>query len=105
MSDNDDIFARPASLEKWNDNPLRVREPELVISTDDPTAQSPRLALTLKSPARPGILEKCEDDGRFLFEFDHSDLVAMACHILRKLDPVTNEQLLARIRKLLEDRD
>ena len=85
MSDNDDIFGcRTATLEEWRKNPLKVRDPELVISTD-PTAQSPRLVLTLKSPAHPGILERCEDDERFLFEFDHSVLVAMACDILGKL--------------------
>ena len=29
----------------------------------------------------------------------------MACDILGKLDPVTDEQLLEKIRKLLEDQD
>ena len=100
MSDNDDIYARASTFREWHDNPLEVRDFELVVSTDS-TPQSCSLSLTLKSPAHPGILERCEDDGRFLFEFDHSVLVAMACDILDKLDPVTNEQLLEKIRKLV----
>ena len=100
MSDNDDIYARTATLEEWKENPLKVRDPELVISTD-PTAQSPRLVLTLKSPVHPEILERCEEGGKFLFEFDRSDLIAMARDILGKLDPVTDEQVLEKIRKLI----
>ena len=103
MSDND-RFAYPATPEEWQENPLKVRDLELVVSTD-PTAQSPRLSLTLKSPVHLGILERCEEDRRFLFEFDDGVLVAMACDILSKLDPVTNEQILARIRKLVEDQE
>ncbi len=34
---------------------------------------------------------------------DRQTLVDLAREILRKLDPVTNEQILARIRNLLED--
>ena len=104
MSDNDDIFASPATLEEWRENPLKVREYELVEATDS-KLESCSLSLTLKSPARPGILERCEDDWRFLFEFDRSDLIAMACDILGKLDPVTNEQILVRIGNLQEERD
>ena len=100
MSDNDDIFARTASLAEWRANPLKVRDYELVEATDS-TPQSCSLSLTLKSQARPEILERCEEDGRFLFEFDRSDLIAMACDILGKLDPVTNEQILEKIRKLV----
>ncbi len=37
------------------------------------------------------------------FRAHRQDLVDLARHILGKLDPVTNEQILARIRKLLED--
>ncbi len=103
MSDNDDTFAYPATCEEWRENPIKVRALELVTSAD-PTELSPRLVLTLKSQVHQGILERCEEEGRFLFEFDHSVLVAMARRILSKLDPVTNEQVLARIRKLLEDR-
>ena len=104
MSDNDDIYAHASTLREWHDNPLKVRDFELVVSTDS-TPQSPRLILTLKSPARPEILERCEDDGKFLFEFDRSELIAMACDILGKLDRVTNEQILEKIRRLVEDRD
>ena len=104
MSDDDDIYARTSTLREWQENPLKVRDCELVASTGS-TLKSPRLILTLKSPARPEILERCEEYGKFLFEFDHSDLVAMACDILSKLDPVTNEQVLEKIRKLLEDQD
>ena len=102
MSDNDDIYARASTFREWHDNPLEVKDFELVVPTDS-TPQSPRLILTLKSPVRPEILERCEECGKFLFEFDHSDLVAMACDILGKLDPVTNEQVLEKIRKLCEE--
>ncbi len=100
MSDNDDIFARPATLEEWRENPLKVRDYELVEATDS-KLESYRLSLTLKAQVHPEILDKCGDDGKFLFEFDRSDLIAMACDILGKLDPVTNEQVLEKIRNLV----
>ena len=39
-----------------------------------------------------------------VFVEDRQKFLELACHILDKLDPVTNEQILARIRKLVEDR-
>ena len=38
-----------------------------------------------------------------VFVEDRQMFLDLACHILGKLDPVTNEQILVRIRKLLED--
>ena len=101
---NDDIYARMSTLREWQANPLKVRDWEFLDPTDS-TPKSSHLNLTLKSQPRPEILERCEDDGRFLFEFDHSGLIAMASHILDKLDPVTNHQVLQRIRRLLKDWD
>ena len=103
MSDNDDIFARTATLEEWRANPLKVKDYEVGEATDS-TPESLSLILTLKDQAPEEILDRCGDYGRFHFEFDRSGLIAMACDILGKLDPVTNQQLLEKIRRLVEDR-
>ena len=42
--------------------------------------------------------------GHIMFVEDRQKFLDLACDILTALDPVTNEQVLARIRKLLEDR-
>ena len=81
---------------------LLVEDFELVTSGSKP--QSLYLNLILKHLPRTGALEACED-GNFLFEISNHRLVAMACDILDRLDPVTNEELLEKVRRLLEDRD
>ena len=43
--------------------------------------------------------------GHILFVEDQQKFLDLACDILSALDPVTNEQILVRIRKLLEDQD
>ena len=59
--------------------------------------QTPASALIVySSPEHP------EPQGRVIVS-DNRTLLELACDILGKLDPVTNEQILARIRKLLED--
>ena len=92
----------PPHLKNGGKIRLRLGDYELVEATDS-TPQSCSLSLTLKSPARPEILERCEDDARFLFEIENHQLIAMACDILDKLDPVTNEQVVEKIRKLVSD--
>ena len=42
-------------------------------------------------------------EGHILFVEDRQKFLDLACDILSALDPVTNEQVLARLRKLLED--
>ena len=84
------------------DDPLQVKDWELATKHSKP--RSSGLVLTLKRSPQPETLEACED-GDFVFEIENHDLVAMACHILGKLDPVTNEQVLEKIRKLLEDQE
>ena len=41
----------------------------------------------------------------FAFLADRNDLLDLARHILHTLDPVTNEQLLEKLRKILEDQE
>ena len=85
-------------LERFND-PLKVKKWALVDRNSKP--ESLCLLLMLKAAPRQRALEACED-GDFLFEVENHELIAMACDILDKLDPVTNEQLLEKIRRLVD---
>ncbi len=84
----------PAQL----NHPLKVEKWELATTHSKP--QFSNLVLTLKYSPQPEALEACED-GTFLFEIPDDKLIAMARRILGILDPVTNEQLLVRIHKLI----
>ena len=84
-------------LDRFND-PLKVKKWALVDRNSKP--ESLCLLLILKAAPRQQALEACED-GDFLFEVENHELIAMACDILGKLDPVTNEQVLEKIRKLV----
>ena len=95
-----DVSAANAELHKRLDDPLLVKAWEIAAKHSKPISSA--LVLTLKGSHQPETLEACED-GVFVFEIENHELVAMACDILGKLDPVTDHQVLARIRKLFED--
>ena len=65
--------------------------------TGHPTIPASAL-IVFSSPERP------DHQGRVVVSDDQTFL-DLACHILDKLDPVTDHQVLQRIRKLLEDQD
>ena len=62
---------------------------------------------TQESQSQLGLFFEIEQHGQIVRRavlMDRQDLVDLARQILSALDPVTNEQILARIRKLMEDR-
>ena len=96
-----DVYAAHAEWRERFDDPLRVKGWELAAKHSKPISSA--LVLTLKGSPEQETLEACED-GVFVFEIENHQLIAMACDILGKLDPVTNEQLFEKIRRLVGDR-
>ena len=96
--DENDVYSVASKWRARVENAPQVRKWELLAPSPKPESLS--LVLTLKYSPQPEILEACED-GVFVFEIENHKLIALARHILDKLDPVTNEQLLEKIRKLV----
>ena len=85
-----------AKLREKYDRVHSLKEFEVIWPEGD---QKDVLALILHSKA------DFDPGPSFAFLADPDDLLNLAHEILRTLDPVTNEQLLEKIRRLLEDRD
>ena len=83
-----------AKLREKYDSVHSLKESEVIWPEED---QKDVLALILHSKAD---FDPCPS---FAFLADRDDLLELAREILRTLDPVTNEQVVEKIRRLLED--